>query len=117
VSKASGGRRADALRLADMLAALDGLETLRALGSERFLTDPIVRDAAIRRLEVLGEAAGAVSPGTRERSPAVPWRQMRGFASFAKHEYWRVDPAELWKALEALPGIRRELSRVNSAER
>jgi uncharacterized protein with HEPN domain len=117
MTKGDEGRRSDTLRLADMLAAASGLETIRALGAERFLSDPIVRDAAIRRLEVLGEAAGAVSTGTRNRYPDVPWRRMRGLSSFAKHEYWRVDPAELWNVIEAVPAIRRELSRVEADSR
>ena len=37
---------------------------------------------------------------------------MHGFSSFAKHEYWRVDPQRLWKAVEEMPSLRERLSKV-----
>ncbi len=107
-------RRGDALRLADMLAAAERLAKTLAEGKERFLSDPNALDATIRRLEVLGEAAGKVSETTRGRYPAVPWRKMRGFASLAKHEYWKVAPGRVWESVEALAEIRPYLARARA---
>ena len=99
-------RRGDALRLGDIYEALVRLEEIRRAGRDRFLSETLLQDAAIRRLEVVGEAAGSLSDATRNRFSGVPWRKMRGFASLAKHEYWRVDLERLWAAVDETPRVR-----------
>jgi len=106
------GKRSDALRLSDMERAAALVDEILSLGRERFVQDPVVQDAVIRRLEILGEAAGHISDQTRRAFPSIEWSKMRGFSSFAKHEYWRVDVEKLWAAIEEIPKLRRELSRV-----
>ncbi len=110
--KARQSGRGDALRIADVQEAVRLLLDIRAGGRDRFRKDPIVKDAVIRRLEVLGEAAGHVSDAVRTRYPEIPWRKMRGFASFAKHEYWRLDPDKIWAALETMPRLEKALAQV-----
>jgi uncharacterized protein with HEPN domain len=105
-------KRADVLRVADMEQAAALLDEARAMGKARFLADRILQDAVVRRFEILGEAAGHVSKRAREAYPRVEWAKMRGFASFAKHEYWRVDLDRLWAAVEEAPVLRRELAKV-----
>ena len=105
-------RRGDALRIADIIGAAIRLEPMREKGYDRFSSDPDAIDLAVRRLEIIGEAAGHVSDDTTARYPEVPWKQMRGFASFAKHEYWKLKHPKVWKAIEAMPAVRRALSRA-----
>jgi uncharacterized protein with HEPN domain len=99
-------RRGDALRLGDIYEAIVRLEEIRRAGHDRFIAETLLQDAAIRRLEVVGEAAGSLSEATRDQFPGVPWRKMRGFASLAKHEYWRVDLERVWTAVAEIPRIR-----------
>ena len=105
-------RRGDQLRVADMEHSAALIDELRALGRSRFLSDRTLQDAAIRRFEVLGEAAGHVSKRTREAFSKIEWSKMRGFSSFAKHEYWRLDLERVWAAIEEMPSLRRELAKV-----
>ncbi len=111
---ATEDRRGDALRIADMLLAAERLGKTLTEGKERFLTDPNALDATIRRLEILGAAAGRVSETTRGGYPDIPWRKMRGFASLAKHEYWKVEPHRVWRSVEALAKIRPHLARARA---
>ena len=103
-------RRGDAVRIADIIEAAIRLESTRERGYDRFRADRDALDATVRRREFIGEAAGKVSGPTRDRYPAVPWWKMRGLASFAKHEHWKIKPAEVWNAIEAMSNIRRVLS-------
>lgn len=98
-------RRGDMLRLADMLESMRKIRTFTKAGREAFLASEISQDAVIRNLEVIGEAAGKVSQGIRQAHPNMPWAKMRGFASFAKHEYWRLDLYNVWAAVEGLPKL------------
>ena len=88
------------------------VDEVRVMGKTRFLSDRMLQDAVLRRLEVLGEAAGHVSKETRDSYPAIPWKKMRGFTSLVKHEYWLVDLERVWDAIETMPALRRELGRV-----
>jgi uncharacterized protein with HEPN domain len=104
--------RADGPRLADVLRSVGRIEEILQEGYERFSNSWRSQSAVIRELEIFGEAAGAVSDGLRKRHPEIEWNLMRGFASFAKHEYWRVDPQKLWKAVLEMPSLRERVAKV-----
>ena len=105
-------RRADAIRLSDILRSAARLEEILHAGYAAFENSWQSQSAAIRELEVIGEAAGHISTTTRERYPGVRWTPMRGFGSLAKHEYWRVNPRLVWNAIGEMPALRLKLSRV-----
>jgi len=105
-------KRADQLRVSDMEHSAALIDEVRAIGRDRFISERTLQDAVIRRFEVLGEAAGHVSRRTREAYPQIEWAKMRGFSSFAKHEYWRVDLERVWAAIEEMPALRRRLAQV-----
>ena len=107
--------RADGPRLADILRSVDRIEEVLQEGYERFSNSWRSQSAVVRELEVVGEAAGAVSDELRKRHPEIEWNLMRGFSSFAKHEYWRVDPQKLWKAVLEMPLLRERIARVSPA--
>jgi uncharacterized protein with HEPN domain len=90
--------RDDALRLADILAATHLIAEYIVEGEAAFLDSTKTQDAVIRQLEIIGEAAGNVSSKLRDDHPEVPWKGMRGFASFSKHEYRKVQMRRVWNA-------------------
>jgi uncharacterized protein with HEPN domain len=99
-----------------MDAAAILLEDVRKQGHQAFRSDVHLQAAAIRYLEIIGEAAGNLSASLRELHPEIPVRQMRGFASFAKHEYWRIDTERLWAAIGATGAIRRTLASIRAED-
>ena len=88
--------RNDEQRIADMLEVADQIAALVDRGPTSFGSDIAVRFAIERLLEILGEAANAVSPATRERFPAVPWRDISRLRIVLAHHYHRVDPDQVW---------------------
>lgn len=98
--------RKDVVRLADIAVATRRIAEYIHGGLSQFLESTMAQDAVIRQLEVMGEAAGSVSERLRAAHPEVPWRAMRGFASFAKHEYWRVNLRLVWRAAQECASIR-----------
>jgi len=76
-----------------------------------FLLSTAAQDGVIRCLEVIGEAAKRVPPGTRERYPRVPWSQMAGMRNRLAHEYDAIDMESVWLTVTVdLPRILAELS-------
>ena len=49
------------------------------------MTSPMVQDAVIRNLEIIGEAVKQVSEPVREKRPDVPWRAVAGLRDILIH--------------------------------
>ncbi len=66
--------------------------------------------AVVRLLEILGEAARAVSNELKTRYPELPWREMAGLRNRLVHEYFEVDMAIVATIVEKeLPPLRHRL--------
>ncbi len=107
-------KRGDILRLADLLSAMRKIRDFTDGGHDAFLSSEVIQDAVIRNLEIIGEVAGKMSPELRNAHPEVPWAKMRGFASLAKHEYWRLDLDQVWGAIESIPLLESAASRIRA---
>jgi uncharacterized protein with HEPN domain len=60
----------------------------------------------IRLLEIIGEAANAVSEETRRAHPHVPWRKMVGLRNRLIHGYFNVNLHVVWDTLRGdLPDL------------
>lgn len=106
------GRRSDAMRLSDMLRSMEHLEEILEAGFEPFSASWVSQSAVIRELEIIGEASGELSPALRKQHADVKWERMRGFSTFAKHEYWRIKPELVWAAVEEMPSLRDRVRRI-----
>ncbi len=106
------GRRDDALRLSDILRSIERLEEVLGDGYDEFARSWRSQSAVIRELEIIGESAGTVSPAVRKQYADVGWERLRGFSSFAKHEYWRVRPELVWEAVKEMPSLRERVRKV-----
>ena len=67
---------------------------------EEFLKDIQCQDAVIRRLEIIGEAAGRISEETRNAIPSLPWSEMVGMRNIMIHDYDDVDIVIVWETIQ-----------------
>jgi uncharacterized protein with HEPN domain len=97
----------DAGLLLDMLlAAGDARSFVLDLSEAAFLQSRLHQNAVIRALEVIGEAAGKVSPSTRDAYPQIPWREMIGMRHRLIHGYGDVPLEVVWATVQgSLPGL------------
>ncbi len=56
--------------------------------------------ALLKCIEIVGEAAAAVSAETVARYPQIPWRQIRGMRNRLVHGYYEVDLNIVWDTVE-----------------
>ncbi len=61
-----------------------------------FVASHVLQDAVIRRLGIVGEATKGLSAKTREKYPAIAWRDMGRLRDLVVHHYWKLDLAEIW---------------------
>ncbi len=67
---------------------------------EQFLRDFLPRDAILRNLEVLGEAARNVPDEIRNELLQIEWRKLIAFRNMISHEYFGVDYELVWDVVE-----------------
>ncbi len=106
--------RGDVRRLADIQVSIRKIIMATSDGEDAFRASFVIQDATVRNLEVMGEAAGRVSEAVRSQHPEIPWKRMRGLASFAKHEYWNIDLDQLWRTVEQMPALEAKVSSVRA---
>jgi uncharacterized protein with HEPN domain len=90
----------DAALLLDMLlAARDAQAFVKGLDEAAFLASRLHQNAAIRSLEVLGEAAGKISVATQAAHPEIAWREITGMRHRLIHGYAEVRLDLVWVVL------------------
>lgn len=79
---------------------LESIEKIRryteGMDFPTFSSTPLVVDAVIRNLEVMGEAARHVPEEVGLHVPSVPWRQLRDMRNLVIHEYFGVSLKVVW---------------------
>lgn len=62
-------------------------------------TDPMLRLALVRLLEVIGEAARGVSTSFPQAHPEIAWREMAGMLDRVIHGYFDVNLDVVWETI------------------
>ena len=99
--------RDDRERLLDIQDALERIQRYAVQGRERFAADELVETWIVHHLQVIGEAAAALSPSLREQYPQVPWQKIIRMRHVLVHHYFVVDVDLVWLVVENdLPDLR-----------
>jgi uncharacterized protein with HEPN domain len=97
-----GLRAADyAEHMLEFIARIE--DYLKGKDLEDFRDDPKTRDAVLRNMEILGEAANnlrTVFPDAEILFPKIPFTQIYGMRNHLAHGYFVIDVDILWKVIE-----------------
>jgi uncharacterized protein with HEPN domain len=61
-----------------------------------FVADERTRDAVIRNIEIIGEAAKNLPDDVIAKAPEVEWRKVRGMRDVVAHGYFGLDAKVVW---------------------
>lgn len=87
----------DAALIRDILGACREIRVYLGRGGyDEFVADAKTYRATERCLEIIGEAARALSLQAQQAYPQVPWRRIVGLRNRLSHEYGDIDYEEIF---------------------
>ncbi|KAM3099301.1 DUF86 domain-containing protein [Phormidesmis sp. 146-12] len=99
--------RRDSERLRDILEAIEAIERYTHQGREAFDEQELIQVWVVHHLQVIGEAANALSNELIDRYPETPWVQIVAFRNLVVHEYFRVSLNLVWSIVQNnLPSLK-----------
>jgi len=106
--------RSDLLYVTDMLESITRVEGyIEGMEFNEFKENNMAKDAVLRNLEVLGEAAKNLSTAIKEKYPDIPWKRIIGLRNIVIHGYFGVDFDNIWKIItDNVPEVKPSLEEV-----
>lgn len=100
--------------LEDMLDSIQAIEQfIQGIDLDTFLMDRMRKDAVVRNLEIIGEAANEIPDAIKTAHPAVPWEKMYRMRNIVSHHYFGIDYVIVWKIIkEYLPQDKEALIQI-----
>jgi len=100
--------------LEDIVEAIRKIRSYTAnLSLQTFSSDVKTFDAAIRNLEIIGEAIKGVPEDVRSRYTDVEWKKIAGLRDILIHEYFGVDVEIIWDIIQnKLPVLESQIKRM-----
>ncbi len=84
---------------------------------DEFAEDNKTRDAVLRNLEIIGEAAKSIPDTTKEKYPEVNWKAAAGMRDKLIHEYFGVSTQIVWKTItKDLPVFESQIKEILERE-
>lgn len=103
--------RSDEERLRDMLEACERIMRYASRGKAAFDGDELLQTWMLHNLQLIGEAARALSSEFRDTHPQIPWKQIIGMRTILVHHYFEIDTEAVWAAtVNDVPSLRAIIS-------
>ncbi len=87
---------------------------------ESFLADDMARDAVLRCLQCISEAAKKLDVEAERLIPTQPWKGIRAIGNPLRHEYDSIEDRLIWEAVCGCPSLAQDckaaLSRLKSSD-
>ena len=100
--------------LKDILDSISRIENyVHDMTYEDFTNDQKTVDAAVRNIEIIGEATKNIPDTIRNDNPDIPWQEMARMREKMIHGYFEVSHSILWETIKHdLPAIKPKIRKV-----
>lgn len=100
--------------LIHILEAINRIQRyIEHISYKSFLENDEKKDAVIRNIEIIGEAAAKVPKACRKQYLSIPWRDVIDMRNRLIHEYFGVDYQIVWNVIEEeLPLLKKHITKI-----
>lgn len=92
--------RSDREKLVDILDAIASIERYASRGKAEFDANELIRVWIVHHIQIIGEAARALSQALKDAHPEIPWMQISTMRNIVVHVYFGVDEEIVWTAVQ-----------------
>ena len=102
------------LFVSDILESIEKIERYTlGVSYEEFMKDDKLKDAVVRNLEIIGEAANYIPDEIKVKYKDIPWRQIVGLRHRLIHGYFVVDYDIVWNiVIKDIPRLKTAIKRI-----
>ena len=105
--------RDDTVRLKDILNSIEKIEQQVQKGKDAFLKDELLQTWFVYHIQIIGEAARALSEELRNNHSEVPWKDIIGMRHFIVHQYTDIDLETVWEVVKKdIPNLKNKIQRI-----
>lgn len=106
--------RHERLRLLDILDAIDRIGSyIEGMSYEGFLADRKTQDAVTRNIEIIGEAARALSAEFTDQHADISWSEIVAMRNIIVHQYFGILSKVVWDVItNELPTLRSQIAQL-----
>jgi uncharacterized protein with HEPN domain len=107
-------KKDDTVYLRHILDAIGMVEGYtRGLSENEFLSHAMAKDAVVREIEIIGEAANHISDEFQVEHPEIPWMKVIGIRNKIVHEYFNVNFSIVWDTVQDdLPLLKKAVGKL-----
>lgn len=99
-------------------AIKDMEESTDNISKDDFINGKDIRDANIRRLEIVGEAVKKISVEIKKKYPQVEWQKIAGLRDKIIHHYFGADLVIVWDIIKKdIPALKKQIEKIKVNER
>jgi len=100
--------------LEDIIDSIKMIEKYtKGYSQKSFDSDTKVKDAAIRRFEIIGEAVKHIPASIKKNHKEIDWNRIAGMRNVLIHEYFGVNTNRVWKTIrDDIPDLRKKISDI-----
>ena len=83
-----------------------------------FRANPMMVDAVIRNLEIIGEASKKIPVSLKQKHSGIEWKKIAGLRDILIHEYFGIDYDVLWDIVKHnVPKLKSQISLILKADK
>jgi len=89
------------------------LNISKNLSYAEFENDEILKRAAVRSIEIIGEATKKIPTNFRDKYSHIDWRSISGMRDKLIHNYFGIDYEIVWDVmLNKIPVLKKEIDKI-----
>ncbi len=104
----------DKVYIEHILECINKINQYTSNNKEKFVSDDLVQDGVLRRLQTMSESTQRLSDNLKESAIDIDWRALSGFRNVLVHDYLNgIDLDRIWDIVDNyLPALKEAVENI-----